>query len=68
MNVTTNKIDTFNKWKVFYEKSFFTFGAPENPFGLYEFDFNKLKKETKENFKKETKENFKKDMANPRFM
>ena len=46
MNVTPNKIEIFNKWKDFYEKSFFTFGPPENRFGLYEFKFNKLKKDT----------------------
>ena len=57
MNVTPNKIEIFNKWKDFYEKSFTKISwAPENPFGLYEFEFNKLKRETKENFEK--------DMAN----
>lgn len=54
MNVTRNKIETFNKWKDFYEKSFDKiFRTQQNQERLYEFKFNKLKKETKEDFEKD---------------
>ena len=51
MNVTTNKIDTFNKWKDFYEKSFDKiFNTQKNQERLYEFDFKNLKEKTQEDF------------------
>lgn len=52
MNVTSNKIETFNKWKDFYEKSFTKIPwTPQNQAELYVFKFNKLKEETEEDFK-----------------
>ena len=56
MNVTHNKIKTFNKWKDFYEKSFEKiFEKQENQGRLYEFKFNELIKETKEDFEDDIK-------------
>ena len=42
-NVTSNKIETFNKWKDFYEKSFTKISwTPENQAELYLFKFSLL--------------------------